>query len=44
MYKGSKHDLELFKENLNSIPKGAFILGDKGDQGIYTIYEKALFH
>lgn len=42
MCKGSKHDFELFKENLNCIPKGAFILGDKGYQGICTIYEKSL--
>ena len=42
MCKGSKHDFELFKENLNSIPKGSFILADKGYQGIYQIYDKSL--
>lgn len=40
--KGSKHDFELFKENIKSIPKGAFVLADKGYQGIYAIYEKSL--
>jgi len=42
MCKGSKHDFELFKENLNTIPKGSFILADKGYQGIYEVYEKSL--
>jgi len=42
MCKGSKHDFELFKETINSIPEGAFVLGDKGYQGIYDIYEKSL--
>ena len=42
MCKGSKHDFELFKENLNSIPKGSFILADKGYQGIYEVYDKSL--
>lgn len=40
--KGSKHDFELFKENIKSVPKGSFILADKGYQGIYDIYEKSL--
>ena len=39
MCKGSKHDFELFKENIKSVPKGSFILADKGYQGIY---EKSL--
>lgn len=42
MCKGSKHDFELFKENPKLIPKGSFILADKGYQGIYDIYEKSL--
>ena len=42
MCKGSKHDFELFKENIKSVPKGSFILADKGYQGIYDIYEKSL--
>lgn len=42
MCRGSKHDFELFKDNLNSIPKGAFILADKGYQGIYDVYERSL--
>lgn len=42
MCKGSKHDFELFKENLDSIPKGSFILADKGYQGIYEVYGKSL--
>ena len=40
--KGSKHDFELFKENIKSVPKGSFILADKGYQGIYDIDEKSL--
>ncbi|MEN4981635.1 transposase family protein [Acinetobacter modestus] len=31
---GAVHDFELFKGNLNKIPKGAFILADKDYQGI----------
>ncbi|RZG88413.1 hypothetical protein EXE10_02440 [Acinetobacter sp. WCHAc060033] len=42
MSKGSKHDFELFKENLKCIPKDAFILADKGYQGIHKVYEKSL--
>ncbi|MGY0202438.1 hypothetical protein ACW7EJ_01935, partial [Acinetobacter soli] len=34
--RGAVHDFELFKRNLNQIPVGAFILADKGYQGIYT--------
>jgi len=33
---------ELFKRNLNQIPAGAFILADKGYQGIYTVYPNSL--
>ncbi|MCO8044023.1 transposase, partial [Acinetobacter bohemicus] len=33
---------ELFKRNLNQIPAGAFILADKGYQGIYTVYPSSL--
>ena len=40
MCKGSKHDFELFIENLKSIPKGSLILADKSYQQIYDIYEK----
>ena len=36
------HDFELFKRNLNQIPFGAFILADKGYQGIYTLYPNNL--
>ncbi|MDV4339516.1 transposase family protein [Acinetobacter baumannii] len=36
------HDFELFKRNLNQIPTGAFILADKGYQGIYTVYPNSL--
>ena len=42
MCEGSKHDFELFKENMKSIPKGSFILADKGYQGIYAIYNQSL--
>ena len=28
--RGAAHDFELFKPNLNQIPKGSFILADKG--------------
>lgn len=35
MCKASKHDFELFKENLNSIPKESFVLADNGYQGVY---------
>mgnify|MGYP000665066853 FL=1 len=45
MCKGGKHNFELFKENLNSIPKGSFILVGKGYQGIYSLYsDRALLH
>ena len=36
------HDFELFKRNLNQIPSGAFVLADKGYQGIYTLYPNSL--
>ena len=36
------HDFELFKRNLNQVAKGAFILADKGYQGIYTVYPNSL--
>ncbi|EZQ11765.1 MULTISPECIES: IS5/IS1182 family transposase [unclassified Acinetobacter] len=39
---GAVHDFELFKRNLNQIPKGAFILAEKGYQGIYTVYPNSL--
>ncbi|WP_347460930.1 transposase [Acinetobacter sp. ANC 7454] len=39
---GAVHDFELFKRNLNQIPEGAFILADKGYQGIYTVYPNSL--
>ena len=42
MCKGGKHNFELFKENLNSIPKGSFILVGKGYQGIYSLYSDSL--
>ena len=35
-------DFELFKRNLNQIPFGAFILADKGYQGIYVLYPNSL--
>jgi len=40
--RGAIHDFELFKRNLNQIPKSAFILADKGYQGIYTVYPNSL--
>ena len=40
--RGAVHDFELFKRNLNQIPAGAFILADKGYQGIYTVYPNKL--
>ena len=40
--RGSIHDFELFKRNLNQIPVSAFILADKGYQGIYTVYPNSL--
>ena len=40
--RGAVHDFELFKRNLNQIPAGAFILADKGYQGIYTVYPNSL--
>ena len=36
------HDFELFKRNLNQIPFRAFILADKGYQGIYAVYANSL--
>ncbi|WP_179997818.1 transposase family protein [Acinetobacter sp. YH12239] len=40
--RGAVHDFELFKRNLNQIPKGSFILADKSYQGIYTVYPNSL--
>ena len=40
--RGAVHDFELFKRNINQIPFGAFILADKGYQGIYTLYPNSL--
>ena len=42
--RGAVHDFELFKRNLNQIPKSAFILADKGYQGIYTVYPNSLIY
>ncbi|WP_213072428.1 transposase [Acinetobacter sp. B51(2017)] len=42
--RGAVHDFELFKRNLNQIPAGAFILADKGYQGIYTVIQIAYCH
>ena len=39
---GSVHDFEVFKRNLNQIPADAFILADKGYQGIYAVYSDSL--
>ena len=39
---GAMHDFELFKRNLNQIPAGAFILADKGYQGIYALFANSL--
>ncbi|WP_171076797.1 transposase [Acinetobacter sp. Ver3] len=36
--RGAVHDFELFKRNLNPIPKGAFIHADEGYHGIYAMY------
>ena len=38
MSRGAVHDFKLFKRNLNQVPVGAFILADKGYQGIYAVY------
>ena len=40
--RGTVHDFELFKRNLKQIPSGAFILADKGYQGIYAVYPNSL--
>ncbi len=40
--RGAVHDFELFKRNLHQIPTGAFILADKGYQGIYAVYPNSL--
>ncbi|NHC05117.1 transposase family protein [Acinetobacter sp. 187] len=40
--RGAVHDFELFKSNLNQIPKGSFILADKGYQGMYKLYPNSL--
>ena len=40
--RGALHDFELFKSNLNQIPQGAFILADKGYQGVYKVYSNSL--
>ena len=40
--RGAVHDFELFKRNLKQIPFGAFILADKGYQGIYVLYPNSL--
>ncbi|WP_214646639.1 transposase family protein [Acinetobacter sp. ANC 5378] len=40
--RGAVHDFELFKRNLNQIPPGAFMLADKGYQGIYKVYSNSL--
>ena len=42
MCKGAIHDFELFKRNLKLVPLGAFILADKGYQGIYNFYPQSL--
>ena len=42
MCKGAVHDFELFKRNLNLIPKNSIVLADKGYQGIYNIYANSL--
>ncbi len=39
---GAIHDFKLFKRHLNQIPMGAFILVDKGYQGIDTVYSNSL--
>jgi len=42
MSRGAVHNFELFKSNLNQIPEEAFILADKGYQGIYAVYANSL--
>jgi len=39
---GAVHDFEIFKRNMNQIPKGSFILADKGYQGVYAVYPNSL--
>ncbi|WP_180108062.1 transposase family protein [Acinetobacter sp. YH12085] len=40
--RGMVHDFELFNRNLKQIPSGAFILADKGYQGIYAVNPNSL--
>ena len=40
--RGTVHDFELFKRNLNQIPSRVFILADKGYQRIYALYPNSL--
>ncbi|WP_425972232.1 transposase [Acinetobacter sp. TSRC1-3] len=42
MCKDTVHDFELFKKHLKQIPVDAFILGDNGCQGIYSVYAQSL--
>ena len=41
--RGAVHDFDLFKRNLNQVPKGSFILADEGYQGIYAVYPNSLW-
>ena len=40
--RGAVHDFELFKRNIKLIPSEAFVLADKGYQGIYALYPNSL--
>ena len=40
--RGAVHDFELFKRNIKLIPSEAFVLADKGYQGIYALYRNSL--
>ena len=42
MCNGAVHDFELFKKYIKLIPSGAFVLADKGYQGIYTLHPNSL--
>ena len=39
---GAVHDFELFKRNIKLISSEAFVLADKGYQGIYALHPNSL--
>ena len=40
--RGAVHDFELFKRNIKLIPSEAFVIADKGYQGIYALHPNSL--